>query len=150
MHKNLEKVGGVKYSSADTDFAKKILDTYSIDVSLDDAQKIEPFVVREKGSGGSTDVGDVSWLVPTAGMRAATWVPGTSAHTWQAVAAGGTDIGFNGMMVAAKTLTLTAMDIFKDPSLTVKAREELIRRQGKNFVYEALVGTRNPPLDYRK
>ena len=150
MHKNLEKVGGVKYSSADTDFAKKILDTYSIDVSLDDAQKIEPFVVREKGSGGSTDVGDVSWLVPTAGMRAATWVPGTSAHTWQAVAAGGTDIGFNGMMVAAKTLTLTAMDIFKDPSLTVKAREELIRRQGKNFVYEALVGNRKPPLDYRK
>jgi aminobenzoyl-glutamate utilization protein B len=150
MHKNLVKVGGVKYSAADTEFAKKILDTYSIDVSLDDAQKIEEFVVREKGTGGSTDVGDVSWLVPTAGMSAATWVPGTSAHTWQAVAAGGTDIGINGMMVAAKTLTLTAIDIFTDPAVTQKAKEELIRRQGKNFVYEALVGDRQPPLDYRK
>jgi len=150
MHKNLVKVGGVPYSAADTEFAKKILDTYSINVSLEDAQKIAPFVVREKGTGGSTDVGDVSWLVPTAGMSAATWVPGTSAHTWQAVAAGGTNIGFNGMMVAAKTLTLTAMDIFNDPSLTEKAKVELLRRQGKNFVYEALVGDRKPPLDYRK
>ncbi|MCE7991554.1 MAG: amidohydrolase [Roseivirga sp.] len=150
MHTNLVKVGGVEYSTADTEFARKILDTYSIDVSLEDAQKIEEFVVREKGTGGSTDVGDVSWLVPTAGMSAATWVPGTSAHTWQAVAAGGTDIGINGMMVAAKTLTLTAIDIFNDPSVTKKAKAELIRRQGKNFVYEALVGDRKPPLDYRK
>ncbi len=150
MHKNLVKVGGVEYSAADTEFAKKILETYSIDVSLEDAQKIEEFVVREKGTGGSTDVGDVSWLVPTAGMSAATWVPGTSAHTWQAVAAGGTDIGIKGMMVAAKTITLTAMDIFNDPDVTQRAREELIRRQGKNFVYEALVGDRQPPLDYRK
>lgn len=150
MHNNLVKVGGVEYSATDTEFAKKILDTYSIDVSLEDAQKIEEFVVREKGTGGSTDVGDVSWLVPTAGMSAATWVPGTSAHTWQAVAAGGTDIGINGMMVAAKTLTLTAIDIFNDPSVTQKAKAELIGRQGKNFVYEALVGDRKPPLDYRK
>ena len=150
MHKNLVKVGGVKYSAADREFAEKILETYSIDVSLDDAIRIEEFVVREKGTGGSTDVGDVSWLVPTAGMRAATWVPGTSAHTWQAVAAGGTDIGTKGMMVAAKTLTLTAMDIFNDPAVTKKALEELQRRRGDNFKYEALVGDRKPPLDYRK
>lgn len=150
MHKNLVKVGGVPYSAADKAFAEKILDTYSVNASLEDAQKIEDFVVREKGTGGSTDVGDVSWLVPTAGMSAATWVPGTSAHTWQAVAAGGTDIGFNGMMVAAKTLALTAMDIFNEPSLTEKAKAELLRRRGQNFVYEALVGDRKPPLDYRK
>ena len=150
MHKNLEKVGGVQYSEADKTFAEKIMETYSVNATLDDAQKIQEFIVREKGTGGSTDVGDVSWLVPTAGMRSATWVPGTSAHTWQAVAAGGTDIGFNGMMVAAKTLTLTAMDIFNDPSVTEKAKEELLRRRGQGFVYEALVGNRKPPLDYRK
>ena len=150
MHKNLVKVGGVEYSEADKTFAEKILETYSVDASLEDAQKIADFVVREKGTGGSTDVGDVSWLVPTAGMRSATWVPGTSAHTWQAVAAGGTDIGYNGMMVAAKTITLTAMDIFNDPSITDKAKAELLRRRGDGFVYEALVGNRKPPLDYRK
>ena len=86
----------------------------------------------------------------TAGMGAATWVPGTSAHSWQAVAAGGMSIGQKGMMVAAKTLSLTAMDIFKDPSVTGKALDELNKRRGDDFSYEALVGDRKPPLDYRK
>lgn len=151
MHNNLEKVGGVKYSDKDELFAKEIMSSYpNVKVSLETANKIAPFVIREKGTGGSTDVGDVSWLVPTAGMSAATWVPGTSAHTWQAVAAGGTDIGIKGMMVAAKTMALTAMDIFNNPEVTKTAKEELLRRRGVDFIYEALVGDRKPPLDYRK
>ncbi|REG81223.1 amidohydrolase [Algoriphagus antarcticus] len=150
MYKNLEKIGGVDYNAEERKFAEEIMKTYSINASPEDAAKIDPFEVIEKGTGGSTDVGDVSWLVPTAGMNAATWVPGTSAHTWQAVAAGGTSIGQKGMMVAAKTLTLTAMDIFKDPSVTGKALQELNRRRGKDFKYEALTGDREPPLDYRK
>jgi aminobenzoyl-glutamate utilization protein B len=95
-------------------------------------------------------VGDVSWLVPTAGLNVATWVPGTSAHTWQAVAAGGTSIGQKGMMIAAKTLALTASDIFKNPKVTAEAQAELKRRQGEGFKYDALVGDRTAPLDYRK
>lgn len=150
MYKNLEKVGGVEYTAEERKFAEEIMSTYNMKVSPEDAAKIDPFEVVEKGTGGSTDVGDVSWLVPTAGMSAATWVPGTSAHTWQAVAAGGTTIGQKGMMVAAKTLTLTAIDIFKDPSVTDKAMEELNRRRGDDFKYEALTGDREPPLDYRK
>ena len=51
---------------------------------------------------GSTDVGDVSWNVPTTGLRTATWVPGTPVHSWQAIAAGGTSIGTKGMHIAAK------------------------------------------------
>ena len=77
-------------------------------------------------------------------------MPGTSAHTWQAVAAGGTSIGEKGMMVAAKTLLLTAIDIFKDPSIAEKAKLELDKRRGADFKYEALTGDREPPLDYRK
>ena len=151
MHKNLEKIGGVEYNDEEHAFAEKIIAGFSgIQVSPEDSEKITPFVVREKGTGGSTDVGDVSWLVPTAGLRSATWVPGTSAHTWQAVAAGGTSIGTKGMMVAAKVLTLTAIDIFNNPSVTATALAELKRRRGSNFVYEALIGDRNPPLDYRK
>lgn len=150
MYKNLEKVGGVDYTPEERGFAEQILKTYSVQASPGDAAKIDPFEVIEKGTGGSTDVGDVSWLVPTAGMNAATWVPGTSAHTWQAVAAGGTSIGHKGMMVAAKTLTLTAIDIFKDPAVVAKALEELNKRRGDDFKYEALTGDRKPPLDYRK
>jgi aminobenzoyl-glutamate utilization protein B len=152
MFKNLSKVGGVNYTADEKKFAEEIIKTFpeGVIASPADAAIITPFEVNEKGAGGSTDVGDVSWLVPTAGLGTATWVPGTSAHTWQAVAAGGTSIGKKGMMVAAKTLTLTAMDIFKDPSVTVKAKAELDRRRGANFKYEALTGDRKPPLDYRK
>ena len=150
MHQNLELVGGVNYSAEEKNFAEKIQSTYKGNYPLSMAENIMPLSNSNGGSSGSTDVGDVSWLVPTTGMGAATWVPGTSAHTWQAVAAGGSSIGIKGMMVAAKTIALTAIDIFKNPSIADKAKQELNKRQGNSFVYEALIGDRNPPLDYRK
>ena len=149
VHRNLTAVGGVQYDATDKAFAAEIRKSYETKRSLESAAAIEPFQVVEKGSGGSTDVGDISWMVPTAGMVAATWVPGTSAHSWQAVAAGGTPIGWKGMMVAAKTLALSAMDFFEHPEVLNKAKEELLRRRGDNFKYDPLIGNRKPPLDYR-
>ena len=104
----------------------------------------------EQGSGGSTDVGDVSWTVPTTGLRTATWVPGTAAHSWQAIAAGGTSIGEKGMIVAAKTLALSAIELFQSPNTIAQAKEEFERRRGPDYHYIPLVGDRKPPLDYRK
>lgn len=151
MHANLELVGGVTYTAEEEAFAKKIMESYpDKKVSMEIAQMIDPFDVVERGGGGSTDVGDVSWVVPTAGMGAATWVPGTAPHSWQAVAAGGMSIGHKGMMVAAKTLALTAMDLFNNPDICDQAQAELNRRRGANFEYRALLGDRKPPLDYRK
>ncbi len=151
VHDNLKIVGGVKYNAEETAYAKKIVESfeYADNVSLELSESIPPFRVIRKGQGGSTDVGDVSWAVPTAGLRTATWVPGTSAHTWQAVAAGGTTIGKKGMIVAAKTLTLSAMDYFTNPELLAKAKEELLKLRGPNYKYESLLGDREPPLDYR-
>ncbi|MDW3646987.1 MAG: amidohydrolase [Bacteroidia bacterium] len=151
MHKNLQLVGGVSYDAKEKDFAAKLMDTYdSRDLMPESAEKVKEFEVIEIGRGGSTDVGDISWVRPTTGMRAATWAPGTSAHSWQAVAAGGMSIGHKGMMVAAKTLSLTAFDLFNNPELLEKANEELLRRRGADFKYESLLGDREPPLDYRK
>ena len=151
MHSKLEQVGGVSYTPEETDFAKKIMASYRLSaLSPGLAKEIAPFEVIEKGSGGSTDVGDISWVVPTAGMSAATWVPGTSGHSWQAVAAGGMSIGHKGMLVAAKTIALSAIEIIQNPELATKAQEELLKRRGKDFTYEALLGDREPPLDYRK
>ncbi len=93
---------------------------------------------------------DVSWMVPTAGMSAATWVPGSSAHSWHAIAAGGTTIGEKGMIVAAKTLAMTAIDLFTRPDLIAAATAEHERRIPEGWVYEPLLGDRDPPLDYRK
>ena len=97
----------------------------------------------------STDVGDVSWVVPTVSLSTACFVPGTPGHSWQAVAAGGTSIGTKGLMVAAKTLALTVLDLFGDPSHIAKARQEFEKRRG-GFVYKPLIGDRPPLLDYRE
>ena len=150
MHSNLKMVGGVEYSAQDLSFGKEILATYKGDYSLESAAEVQPYSNLPRRSAGSTDVGDVSWAVATAGMSAATWVPGTSAHTWQAVAAGGTDIGFKGMIVAAKTIAYTAVDIYMNPNIAEQAKLELAKQKGENFKYEALIGDRDPPLDYRK
>lgn len=151
MYSKLQQVGGISYTAEETAFATKIMKSYKSDgLSPASAMTIAPFEVRERGSGGSTDVGDVSWVVPTAGLSTATWVPGTSAHSWQAVAAGGMSIGHKGMINAAKTLALSAIEIIQHPELATKAKEELLKRRGDNFKYEALLGDREPPLDYRK
>ena len=98
----------------------------------------------------STDVGDVSWVVPTAGLSTATWVPGVPAHSWQAVACNGMSIGFKGMMVAAKTIALTAIDLFSQPAVIQQAKVELDKVRGGAFQYKSLAGDRLPPLDYRR
>jgi aminobenzoyl-glutamate utilization protein B len=94
-------------------------------------------------------VGDVSWVVPTAGFTTACWVPGTSAHSWQAVAAGGTTIGKKGMVLAARVLASTAWDMFGSPDLLVAAQAEHRRRLAGQS-YRSLLGPdQKPPLHYR-
>jgi aminobenzoyl-glutamate utilization protein B len=150
MYKNLNIIGGVTYDEEEMAYAMQLRETLmNPDANFENARIIAPFKIVERGTGGSTDVGDISWNVPTVGMYVATWVPGTSSHSWQAVAAGGTSIGLKGMIVAAKTMALTAIDMYSDPDLIVRAYEELERRRGKNFRYVPLIGDRQPPLDYR-
>ena len=110
-------------------------------------ENILPFITSH--SYGSTDVGDVSWNVPTAGFRTASWVPGTAAHSWQAVAAGGTSIGLKGSELAAKVLASTAIELYQNQNLLEKAKEEYSQRIGPDFKYQPLLGDRKPPLNYR-
>jgi aminobenzoyl-glutamate utilization protein B len=148
MHANLTKVGGVQYSKEEQRFAEKISTTLGLtEDKSGEQEQIMPLMMS--GGMGSTDVGDVSWLVPTTGLSTATWVPGTAAHSWQAIAAGGTSIGGKGMIVAAKTLALTIVELLQSPELVVAARDEMKERRGDDFVYKALLGDRAPPLDYR-
>ncbi len=149
MDANLRMVGGYTYTSTEKAFAEKIQTSFTGNIpALETTQLIAPFRMEE--AGGSTDVADISWVVPTTGLRTATWVPGTAAHSWQAVAAGGTTIGSKGMMVAAKTMTLTIIDLFNSPKVIEDAWKELKTLRGDNFVYDPLIGTRKPALDYRK
>jgi aminobenzoyl-glutamate utilization protein B len=149
MQKNLEKVGGVTYTEEEVEFGKKIQSTFTYKVpAIQTSMAIVPLKTIPDAGGGSTDVGDVSYVVPTVGMGSATWVPGTPAHSWQAVACGGTEIGTKGMMVAAKTISLTAIDLFTNPYLLQKAKEEFVKAKG-DYVYKPLLGNRKPALNYR-
>lgn len=148
LQANLEALGGVAWSAADRAFAEELYPTLrDPDLALGSEKEIQP--TREALAMASTDVGDVSWNTPTAGFSAASWVPGTPSHSWQAVAAGGTPIGWKGMQLAAKTLAMTAVDLFGDASLRAAATREFEAALGDDFVYESLVGDRAPPLDYR-
>ena len=149
VHKNLTKVGGVQYNEPELAFANTIAKTLGQEnADQETAAAIAPYKTIAK-AGGSTDVGDVSFTVPTVGFGTATWVPGTAAHSWQAVAAGGTNIGNKGMMVAAKTLSLSAIELFSNPKLIEAAKKEHRERLGTDFKYIPLIGDRAPALNYR-
>ena len=148
MHKNLNNFGGITYSKDENEYANTIYKTFvKPSLKIGSQENVSPF--KTSHSYGSTDVGDVSWVVPTAGIRTATWVPGTAAHSWQAVASGGTTIGIKGTELAAKTMAATAVEIFTDPSIVQAAKNELNQRVGDDFIYKALLGERSPPLNYR-
>lgn len=147
MDKNLREIGGYTYSPEEKAFAEKIQTTFTKPPKLETTQAVAAFQLRD--GIGSTDVADVSWVVPTVGLSAATWVPGTAAHSWQAVAAGGTTIGFKGMNVAAKAMASTVLDLFDQPATLTAAWKELNTRRGADFKYEAVLGDRKPALNYR-
>lgn len=149
MQENLEKVGGVVYTEEEKAFGKKIQASFFNKApSIEEASTIKPLQKETNAGGGSSDVSDVSYVVPTVGLEVATWIPGTSAHSWQAVASGGTEIGTKGMLVAAKTMALTAIDLFNKPAVITKAKEEFIKSVG-DYQYKPLLGDRKPALNYR-
>lgn len=148
VHKNLQTIGGYSYTEEERAFAEKISESLAQTLDTTYVEGVMPYSENAK-SGGSTDVGDVSFAVPTAGLRAATWVPGTPAHSWQAVAAGGTSIGEKGMIVAAKTIALTGMQLIDSPKVIKAAQENFIQKRGADFKYTPMLGDRKPALNYR-
>ncbi|MDQ2769965.1 MAG: amidohydrolase [Bacteroidota bacterium] len=147
LQRNLEQVGGVSYTAGEAAFGQQIQASLGVPAPpVAQAAEVAPYTLRDLG--GSSDVGDVSYVVPTVGLLAATWIPGTPAHSWQAVACSGQEIGTKGLMVAAKTLALTGIDLFTDADLRAKAQAELRQKVG-SYVYKPLLGDRKPALNYR-
>lgn len=149
MDAKLRQVGGVTYTAEEQKFAEGIYASFDKPGhALGSQEKIQPYTVSL--GYGSTDVGDVSYATPTVGLRTATWVPGTSAHSWQSSAASGMSIGFKGVQVAAKTLSLAAIELYTNPDLRAEAKAEFDKARGPDYQYKSLLGDRDPPLDYRK
>ena len=152
LQKNLEIVGGIKYDARERTFAEEIEKEigWSID-SLEKIATVEPWKDKpeKRGGEGSSDVGDVSWNVPTASFGTAAFIPGSGGHSWENVASSGTTIGTKALINAAKVFSLTAIDLFTNPKLVNSIKNEFDQRRGTDFKYEPLVGTRAPALDYR-
>ncbi len=150
--KNLQEVGGYKMDAEQQKFALELQKTFKMDnvPSLDTTNEIEPLRKFDPNEpAASTDVGDVSWNVPTIGFSTATFVPGSAAHTWQATASAGMSIGQQGMVVAAKALALTGLDLFTDPALVQAAKADFAKQTAGKSYYTAIPADQKPPINYR-
>jgi aminobenzoyl-glutamate utilization protein B len=145
MEQSLQKVGGPQFSDEEKAFARDIEKTFAPgqkesllrmasvpqeywDVMLHEG--IAPAFDKGLLGHGSTDVGDVSWIAPTGQLSTATFVLGTSGHSWQNAAQSGMGIGFKGMIVAAKAMALSGYELMTKPELVQKAREAFIKDTG--------------------
>jgi aminobenzoyl-glutamate utilization protein B len=146
---NLRRVGGLRYTAEEQSFAEKLRQTFSLDGALALGSQEQIQQMEGGVSSGSTDVADVSWIVPTSEFRAATYVPGTPGHSWQSTACAGHSIGRKGMVVAAKTLALSAIDLMGDAKLIEAARADFNKRRAGYEYRSRIPANQKPPLNYR-
>lgn len=163
MQRNLERLGPVPFDAEDKAFATKIQATLS-DEDIDNAYlrtgvprredtPLCDFIVSLDTHGepmiGSTDVGDVSWLMPTVQAHAATIAIGTPGHSWQVTAQGKTPAAHKGMTHAAKMMAGTAIDLLEDADLLAAAKADHQARVGKTAYVCPIPADVQPPLQPR-
>jgi aminobenzoyl-glutamate utilization protein B len=144
---NLREFNHLKYDNQQREFAQRIQQTLTKPLPLDIISEV--FDTSGEVGKGSTDVGDVSWVIPTAGFTTACFVPGTTSHSWQAVAASGMSIGKQGMQLAAQTMAASVWDLMTQPEILVEAKQEHARRREGRKYEPLLLPEQKPPLDYR-
>jgi aminobenzoyl-glutamate utilization protein B len=147
LQQNLEYLGPISYTEAEQAFAKKIQEaTDKPQVGIESV--INPLEeTLEHPMGGSTDVGDVSYVVPTIRLGATTAPKGTPWHSWAVVACGGMSIGHKGMAFAAKALSMTMVDLFEDAELRSQVKKEFKERKG-DYEYKGIVPDGPPPINW--
>ncbi len=143
--KNLALLGPMSYTDEEIAFAKKIQEsTGKPQIGLH--TKVEPLEATDPNAGGgSTDVGDVSWVVPTLRLSVATAPIGTPWHSWAVVACGGMSIGHKGMLHSSKTLAMTMVDLYEDPKKVEAIKAEFTKAKG-DHVYKGLIPDGPPPI----
>jgi aminobenzoyl-glutamate utilization protein B len=146
LDRNLTWLGPITYTAEEQEFARTIQRAVGI-AERGVVGEVQP--IRDPApsapEGGSTDVGDVSWLVPTINLTVTTGVWESPWHAWPVVATGGMSIGHKGMVYAAKALAITAVDLFVDPALRDAMRAEFTR-QTQGFVYKPWIPAGPPPV----
>jgi aminobenzoyl-glutamate utilization protein B len=147
LYQNLKKVGAPKFTSAENEFARRLQAPLSAEFGTVFPSALDEEIYRvpqtPELSKGSTDVGDISWRVPTGGLKTACMVADAPGHSWQNVATIGSSIGEKGTIYAAKVLALTALDLFEDPTHLAAARADFQHRM-KGRKYTSLIPDGQP------
>ncbi len=145
LHHNLELLGPIEYTPEEIEFAKAIQRaTGKPEKGIDGS--IQPLEeTKEHPGGGSTDVGDVSWIVPEIRLGVTTAPIDTPWHSWAVVACGGMSIGHKGMLHAAKALAMTIVDLMKNPDILQQMRQEFNEKRG-DYQYKPILPDGPPPI----
>lgn len=146
LQRNLEAMGPIKYTEEEQAFARGIQAAVN-KPEIGIKSVIEPLEeTLSVPAGGSTDVGDVSYVVPVIRLRATTAPSGTPWHSWAVVACGGMSIGHKGMRYAAEAMTMTMVDLFTDENLRKEIKAEFKEDIG-DYKYKAMVPEGPPPVN---
>jgi aminobenzoyl-glutamate utilization protein B len=146
MQANLELLDTISYSTDEIEFAKKIMNEYGIEYAGLKGKPKALEATKPDPDGGSSDVGDVSWIVPEIGLTVATAPFNSPWHSWVVVACGGMSIGHKGMLYAAKALGTTMVDVFENEKLRADIHKEFKQRKGKE-VWKAMLPEGPPPVN---
>ena len=149
LQTNLEQLGPIIYTSEEIAFAKKIQEVQGGEQTGLNG-KIYPLKeTQEHPNGGSTDVGDISWIVPEITLTSTTAPANTAWHGWSVVACGGMSIGHKGLVLASKSLGMTMVDLFESEQLRKDIRTEFEKRKA-GHVYKAYIPEGPPPVPVEK
>ncbi len=124
LQRNLELVGAPRFTEDEKEFARKTQADLPRAPEKALSEEIEPLPDEPEQELASTDVGDISWFVPVGELSVASYSYGAPGHSWQIVACTGTSIGEKAMLVAAKSLAGTAVDLYASPELVRKAKAD--------------------------
>ncbi len=145
MQKNFELVGAAAYTADEQAFARALQKSFG-QPEAGFMTKVIPFDRhRVPEPGGSTDVGNVSWTVPTVELRVATWPEKIPAHSWASTAASGSSGGYRAMVVAAKVLATTGLDFLTDQNARARAKAEFAESR-RSFRYSPAVRPGDRPM----
>jgi aminobenzoyl-glutamate utilization protein B len=149
MHENLLLLGNLSYTEEEINFAKKIQQATGKELTGINGKVMPLEETLPDPAGGSTDVGDVSWLVPEISLVVTTAPSQTPWHSWPVVACGGMSIGHKGLIYAAKAMALTMIDLYENEKLRQEIKAEFVQRKG-NQVYKAYIPDGPPPVPTEK
>ena len=128
VQKELERIGPPAYDAQDLAFAKAMQKELGVE-QAGMAEKVQPYAVKNGGT-ASSDIGEVSAVVPLSELNVATRPLGTVAHHWAQTSCAAHPVGFKGMLVAAKVLAASGVDLLGDPATVAAAKADFQKATG--------------------